>query len=262
MLIKDILPDWLTDGLFEKIETLFPERFPWLGTDAGLVDLSYIGHSGKKTAGSIIDTLLEAADATQLDSTTLASLAAAIVKRFGANWDARYTALTIEYAPLENYNMTEEETPDITRERTLDLTDTGGVTADYERTSVTERETDVSTIQNTNASANRYGFNSNSPVPVDDSTGNGTTRTVGDAQNNKDTVTDTGAGGETLTKTGTDTETETGTRTLTRSGNIGVTTSQQMLEAELNIRSYDFIASVFRDVDGMITVPIYDFERS
>lgn len=262
MLIKDILSDWLTDGLFEKIETMFPERFPWLGTDAGLVDLSYIGHSGKKTAGSIIDTLLEAADATQLDSTTLASLAAAIVKRFGANWDARYTALTIEYSPLENYNMTEEETPDITRQRTLDLMDTGGVTADYQRQTETATETDVTVTQNTDAAANRYGFNSTTPVPVDESNGNGSTHTVGDPTKNKTTATDTGAGGETLAKTGTDTETETGTRTLTRSGNIGTLTSQAMLESELHIRSYDFINSVFEDVDRMITVPIYDFERS
>ena len=261
MLIKEILDDWLGAGLFDAINTAFPTRFAWLGDDASLVDLSYLGRSGNKTAGSIIDTLLEAGETETLDSTELAALAAAIVKRFGDNWDARYSALTIEYAPLENYNMTEEETPDITRQRTLDLLDTGGVTEDYQRQTETATETDVTVTQNTDAAANRYGFNSTTPVPVDESNGNGSTHTVGDPTKNKTTETDTGAGGETLAKTGTDTETETGTRTLTRSGNIGVTTSQQMLESELHIRSYDFINSVFEDVDRMITVPIYQFER-
>ena len=41
---------------------------------------------------------------------------------------------------------------------------------------------------------------------------------------------------------------ETGTDTLTRHGNIGVTTSQQMLESELNLRKLDFQKLIFKDL--------------
>lgn len=43
----------------------------------------------------------------------------------------------------------------------------------------------------------------------------------------------------------------------TTSGNIGVTTSQQMLEAELKIRTYDFFSSIFKDINDFLTLQIY-----
>ena len=43
--------------------------------------------------------------------------------------------------------------------------------------------------------------------------------------------------------------------TLTRSGNIGVTTSQQMLESEINLRNkYLLIEMIFKDVDKILTL--------
>ena len=70
---------------------------------------------------------------------------------------------------------------------------------------------------------------------------------------------------DTNTKQGfTDTETTdmsqdsvTNGHTLTRSGNIGVTTSQQMLESELNIRSYRFFEHIFSDIDSVIALSVY-----
>lgn len=49
------------------------------------------------------------------------------------------------------------------------------------------------------------------------------------------------------------TTTKTGTRTVTKSGNIGVTTSQQMLQSEFEVRQYDFYQSVYNDIDEFIT---------
>ena len=42
------------------------------------------------------------------------------------------------------------------------------------------------------------------------------------------------------------------------SGNIGVTTSQQMLESELNLRKYNFIKEMFNDINDFITLQIYE----
>lgn len=90
--------------------------------------------------------------------------------------------------------------------------------------------------------------------------------------------TDTDAGTSANAKTGNDTlthntsETDTGTQTdatsgsdttirnyrLTRSGNIGVTTSQQMIESERNLWLWNFFYRiVFPDIDKVLTLNIY-----
>lgn len=85
---------------------------------------------------------------------------------------------------------------------------------------------------------NDYGFNSQDPVP----TSKNTNRLTGSGDDNK---TD-----ETIDHTG--------TRELTRSGNIGVTTSQQMLESEIKLRAfYNMIDILFNDVDKVLCLSIY-----
>lgn len=46
-------------------------------------------------------------------------------------------------------------------------------------------------------------------------------------------------------------------RILTRSGNIGVTTSQQMLQSEIELRKWLYYQSVFNDIDTILTLSIY-----
>lgn len=44
---------------------------------------------------------------------------------------------------------------------------------------------------------------------------------------------------------------------LERRGNIGVTTSQQMLQSELDLRQYNFLLGVFQDITDFLGLPIY-----
>lgn len=46
-------------------------------------------------------------------------------------------------------------------------------------------------------------------------------------------------------------------RDLTREGNIGVTTSQQMIESELHLRMNKYFEIVFTDIDSLITLPLF-----
>ena len=46
-------------------------------------------------------------------------------------------------------------------------------------------------------------------------------------------------------------------RELTRKGNIGVTTSQQMINSELELREYNFIEVIYSDIDSILTLKIY-----
>lgn len=69
-------------------------------------------------------------------------------------------------------------------------------------------------------------------------------------------------GSETHSGTDTRTQTHTGTTTTTyeehRSGNIGVTTSQQMLESEFKLReTWRMQEMLYKDVDRLLCLPIY-----
>lgn len=46
-------------------------------------------------------------------------------------------------------------------------------------------------------------------------------------------------------------------RKLTRKGNIGVTTTQKMLEDEISLRRFKFINSIYKDVDKSYTLSVY-----
>lgn len=59
------------------------------------------------------------------------------------------------------------------------------------------------------------------------------------------------------TETGTDTTAGTSTRKLTRTGNIGTNTFQNLLQQERNLWMYDFFEQIFKDVDSVLTIPIY-----
>ncbi len=50
---------------------------------------------------------------------------------------------------------------------------------------------------------------------------------------------------------------DTGSHSLTRSGNIGVTTTQQMAESEIEYRRHLYFDMIFADIDKLLTLPIY-----
>lgn len=145
-----------------------------------------------------------------------------------------------EYNPIENYSMTEVETPNITRSKVGSVSD--------DESNHAETNTDISTSGDSEAGV--FGFNSGSTsVPLSD--GSSSQRTQGNKTNNYTDATHTNESTENVT------ETETGNRRLTRSGNIGVTTSQQMLQSELELRRFDFLEEVFKCFDRILCGSVY-----
>lgn len=59
------------------------------------------------------------------------------------------------------------------------------------------------------------------------------------------------------TLTGSDSDTGNVKRTLSQHGNIGVTTSQQMIESEIQLRKHNFFEIVFKDIDNYLTLQVY-----
>ena len=258
----DSFPNWYTAGIFTRLGTLFPDELPWANIHGQELDLMYFGnHSGDKETSPLLDKFIEQNRGNDtpevLSKEQITSLANILYTRYGVQWDKLYKVLSEEYNPIENYSLIEEETPNITRTETPNITRTE--TPNVERSKTTSAQSDFTVTTDSGAASDVYGFNSNSPVPQAETSGNSTVTTRGDSDKNVTTETETETGTRTETETGTRTETETGNRRLTRSGNIGVTTTQQMLESEIKLWEWNFYETVFKDVDTVLTVPKYNF---
>lgn len=137
-------------------------------------------------------------------------------------WEKMYKALQIEYNPLENYDRTE------------DWTESG--THGNNKTVNNSTETSGNATTRADTIHNVTGYNSNAEV-----------------MQSRDITT--GSDNSTSSATGNGTEAETGEHTDTRAGrihgNIGVTTSQQMLKAEFDlapdVNMYNIITRSFRN---------------
>lgn len=185
----------------------------------------------------------------------------------------------------ETDNLQEQRADNLTSQRTDNLTKS----IDRDVTE-TRNTTDTETPNLTNNTNNKiFGFNSSvgadSDSQVMTSTGTTTNAKTGTIDTDTD-ETETNTGTQTTLDTGTSTnaktgtvqmqhnitDTDTGTQntamggtdtdtrnyTLHRTGNIGVTTSQQMIQSERDLWLWDFFHTVvFPDVDKILTIPIY-----
>ena len=124
---------------------------------------------------------------------------------------------------------------------------------------------EVAAPQNENSSAStRTDANTHTGNDTVSHTGQDTTSVTDNISNTKKSTSDTqdfsqrdNESESTLTGKNTKENTETRVNSHTRSGNIGVTTSQQMLESELELRKYDLLSTVFEDVDTILCLSIY-----
>ncbi len=245
-------------GIFASLENL---DVPWKGQGiASALDLDYFGGvSGDKWVSPLVTRLLT--DGEYLTDDKISSLAGMLVTVYGKQWTKLYATLNFEYEPIENYNMIEESTGSTSTTYGKTSTTTNNLSHSKTGTqSLENSETDKTSPELTTTATNKVnGFNSTDGV------------TSG-------TTTNASSGSSTTTRSGTDTttfntaDTDTGTQavadggsdsgstkhTLTRHGNIGVTTSQQMIESERAMWIWNFFHdTVFRDLDTTLTLNIY-----
>lgn len=226
--LNSVYPEWITKGIFSYLNAL---EVPWKNDVSGnQLDIIYHGsRSGNKIIGSLIENYL---DNNTVSDDNKIIIAQAIYTIYIKNWNALYKTLSLEYNPIENYSMTETENVQDTHKGTLESN--GSNTNTYIETTIVD---DTSNNQ-------LWGFNSTDSVNSDKQTGD-TTRDVESTIDN--------------THKNTDRETKdiTSDRTLKRSGNIGVTTSQQMIESERQLWLWNFFESVFSDIDKILVLKIY-----
>lgn len=153
-----------------------------------------------------------------------------IYNRFGEKWKRIYDALLDStYNPLHNYDVEEKRTPNITHTETFNNVQD-------------QRTPNLTKSGSANATTGVFGFN-------------GTT--AKDSATNDGTSSESVTGTDTNVKTGNITNAETGTDTTTRKGNIGVTSSQQLIESELELRKHDFYRIIYTDIDSILCLKIY-----
>lgn len=190
-----------------------------------------------------------------------------------------YDLAKMEYNPIENYNMVEKG--DDTSEGTGSTTSNAGNTSDTYTNGPRRQTTDYGESKNTTAYGNVNqtdvngnvstttnnrvaGYNTDAMSDATQATEATTAQTnthAEDAHTDTETVgarcdvvnnaesTDTVKREQTKDATSSSTDNRAVKHNLTRSGNIGVTTTQQMAEQELNLwNGFNFYQSIFDDI--------------
>ena len=144
-------------------------------------------------------------------------------------YDKLIKTLSIEYNPIDNYNMVENGT---------DLTSKGTTTAE-------------ATVSSNSNVTNNYGANTtqSSTAPYDSLD----YRPVNKVDNLARTDSAESSGSSTTTSSSTPGD-ETVTHELTRKGNIGVTTTQQMIQSEREVASFNIIEEYFKDINKYLLI--------
>lgn len=171
-----------------------------------------------------------------------------IATMFFQKWAKLYEDFKLEYNPLTAYKVV--ETGNNSKETESDDTTTYGKT----RRNVTDDIGTVNTTNTGNDSTNNsvYGFNSTSPVPSDNSSGNSSETSLETRDLNTES-TQTDGGSDTINRTGI----ETIEHTVTKEGNIGYSSPQELIRQEFEIWSRPFFDIVFTDIDNFITIQVY-----
>lgn len=270
--LKDVLD--VTDGIFAELSDM---SMPWGMNPTPLtLDLLYEGHSADKIISPLVKNRLDTDG--KLTGTDKTLVALQIKAVFLDKWSHLWELMQIDYNPLSNYDMVEDGTDQTKRTgsdtnlKTGSEDNSGAITRtgserDNGDTTRTGSESDSGTAQNNEEGHSIYGFNSNSAVPADtNTTSHDNTHTYTNVKDAVDTthtynqVADTDTRKKTynnVTDQLTHNTTDDMTHHLTRSGNIGVTTSQQMAESEIQLRSWLFFENVMKDVDSLLTLSIY-----
>lgn len=242
--IKEVYPQAFEgDGIFTDMQAL---DVPWKDEDiAENLDILYANHSGDRPISKLVYKHLENGIVSALGRSVIAL---SVLIMYKTQWERLYSVLSAEYSPISNYDMVETESGTNEVSRASESRDTRTETG-------TRTVSDTGTVSDSGTNSTDtgvFGFNSTEDVPSDTASG---------TNSNQETrnLTRTETPNISEVETGTDSGTESGehSRTLTRRGNIGVTTSQQLLQSEIELWQWSFFNQVFEDLDRVLTLQVY-----
>lgn len=227
--LSEVLGD--TQKIFTRIMTA--HVVPWSEDEditGALLDFEYLSNqSGDKIISPAVEKALVSGELSDTSFNTLCDVAWMM---YNKRWARLWEILTAEFNPIENYSMTDTHTFEHGKIETNSGTDT-------------TRRTGTDTVTHTGDNENEVSaFNSSTYEDAAKVTQNTTDL---DTRNMDDSL----VHGHVVTNSGVDTE-----RT-TRSGNIGVTTSQQMAQSSIDLWKWNYFYDIFRDIDSIFTITTY-----
>lgn len=234
-------PNYLsTEALFTKMSVL---GAPW-GNDIGqdMDDAYFTMYSGFKPASNFVVMHSENSIANAL---TLARILWGI---YGKNWTRLWEAYLTTYVPIQNYDMKETVVRSQTNDRTVGKTTANNSTVDGTTTTTYGENVDTTG----NRKDYTVGFNSSNPVPRAEADDIGTEAHSGSDDVVSKDITSASGKEDTI-----DNDEENENIETTRFGNIGVTTTQQMLQQEIELWKWNFFHSVFDDVDRYLVLSVF-----
>lgn len=163
-------------------------------------------------------------------------------------WERLYKTTLLEYNPIENYDRMEEWTEAEDTKKNTEADATGTSKTDTDGTSTRESNTDG--VINDQKYVSAYNEVEFTPTERDNNT-----------QNEKNNSEQKDVGTVSVKTTAENTTDETGNRNLLRKGrahgNIGVTTSQQMIEAEREVALYNIIDVIITSFKNRFCLQVY-----
>lgn len=163
-------------------------------------------------------------------------------------WERLYKTTLLEYNPIENYDRMEEwtEAEDMKKNTEADATETSKTDTDGTST----RESNTDGVINDQKYVSAYNEVEFTPTERDNNT-----------QNEKNNSEQKDVGTVSVKTSAENTTDETGNRNLLRKGrahgNIGVTTSQQMIEAERDVALYNIIDVIINSFKNRFCLQVY-----
>ena len=161
------------------------------------------------------------------DVTEVASIISNLAEIYNNEYTTKVRLLLMDYNPIENYNSSETETS----------TSENSTTTGNENTTTTT----------TNSTSENNGVSTNKVSPYDSENFNNDNNTT-----TTNTTTDNATDTTTINDSGNMSSNGTSSRTLTRKGNIGVTTTQQMIESEYELRAKKLVFEFLEKVSKFI----------
>ena len=233
--ISDYLPI-TSDGIFTSfINPVWAVPFP----DTEELDRYFILRYGDRIGSKIIEFYADSTDGT-VKGDKLAAMSKMVYDINARKWEHLFGVYEAEYNPIENTDFIEtiKDTNQNTRVIDDDTTNTGSATTTSSGTS-----TDTN-----NGAGNVYGFNSASAVGDTTTTNSGTSTTSA-------TSTTTSSGSATDDSTITDNGTHDSEHR--KHGNIGITSTVELMTGEVEFWKWSFIDQVCKDICDIIALSIY-----
>lgn len=221
-------------------------RLPW-GNDASFnlsLDRAFIGSYGDRWISPLVEKLTENIPASILRT----EICAIVWDMFFTKWDKMWDTLKFTYDPIENYSMTEIMTAD-ERKRYYGKTNTRTDNLTSRNSGTNRTDPNLTDTE----SVNNYGFNTT--AENGEPSEKHTTQKTGNSIDTVD-VSKIDTGTQSYVDGGSDREEH--SYTLTRTGNIGTVTAQDMIKQEREILVFDYFYDVvFPDLLRVLTIKIY-----